>query len=186
LSAEELQIAYAIKKYRINKGLTLNEVAEKTGLTKGQLSKIENCKASPPIATLMKISKALRITLSDLFTDATSKCSCVLIKKGEGTVVTTENNGPGYIYEQMANGYRPRKMDPFVITVEDTGELAKLFDHEGEEFVFLLQGEMEYIHGKDVYLMEEGDSLYFDSSIPHGPRPVNGKTARFIAIFLSS
>lgn len=185
MSAEELMIACAIKRYRVNKGLTLDELSEKTGLTKGQLSKIENCKASPPIATLMKISRALDITLSDLFANTASKCSSVLIKKGEGTVVTPENNGPGYIYEQLANGYHPRKMEPFVITVEDTGKPVKLFDHEGEEFIFVLQGQLEYIHGKDIYLMDEGDALYFDSSIPHGPKPVKGKTAKFIAVFLN-
>jgi len=164
---EEAQVGKKIKEYRIAKKVTLRELAKETGFTKGYLSKIENTKKAPPVSTLIILSKALDISLSDIFGEKTDRRPACLVKKKERTVVVRDGTLFGYAYQKLADKFIDKHMQPYVLTLPKRVKKNAVFQHTGEEMLFVLEGTMKFLHGSNEYLVEEGDCIYFDASFPH-------------------
>jgi transcriptional regulator with XRE-family HTH domain len=164
---EEMQLGKRIQQYRINKGLTLQELAEKTGYTKGYLSKIENAEKAPPVSTLINIAKALNIGISEIFGETEENSPICLIKKADRRVIARDGSVFGYAYETLAHKFRNKHMDPYFLTVPYKPKENVLFQHKGEEILFVLEGTMQFFHGEKEFIVEEGDCIYFDGSIAH-------------------
>ncbi len=163
----DLRIGRKIRKIRNQTKLTLEEVAGRTGFTKSYLSMVESGKKSPPIATLSKIAQALSVDMAIFFEKRNPAEHLTLVRREERETVVRDGTLFGYRYESIAPTKRPKKMEPFVITLPSKSKDEDRFDHEGEELFYVLKGKIKFYYGDKEYLLKEGDCIYFDSSIPH-------------------
>ena len=164
---QESELGKRIKEYRMKKGLTLQKLAEKTGFTRGYLSKVENTKKAPPISTLIVLAKALGISLSEILGETEEKNKISLVKKIERRVVARNGTVFGYSYQTLAHKFYKKQMEPYILTLPVKPKQTPLYQHEGEEILFVLEGTMKFFHGDLEFIVEKGDCLYFDASIPH-------------------
>ena len=164
---EEAELGKRIQQHRVSKGLTLQELAEKTGFTKGYLSKIEKAEKAPPVSTLINIAKALNISISEIFGEIEENCNVSLVKKWERRVIARDGSVFGYAYQTLAHKFRNKHMEPYFLTLPLVPKENALFQHKGEEILFVLDGTMRFFHGEKEFVVEEGDCIYFDGSIPH-------------------
>jgi transcriptional regulator with XRE-family HTH domain len=175
---------------RISKTLRAIRLAKKqTGLTKGYLSRIETSGHPPPIYTLAKISQALDIDIAELFSQRTSeKYTKLSIKRKKDHVIANQRGTScGYIYEDLAPDKRGKNMEPFIVDVgfDVVVDVEREFRHDGEEFLYVLEGKMEFFYAGDTYILEAGDSAYFDSDTPHSGRSIGKRKARLLIISYS-
>lgn len=189
---ETLNLGNKIRQLRRKRALTLQNVSDLSGLSKSLLSQIENSFTAPPIATLLKISKALDVKIGYFFQDppVSSRISVVRHKERKETVpLHSRANGTkvGYQYESLAHPMADKNMEPFMIEILPREATEMIFyNHKGEEFLFVLEGRMEFRGADRVIELESLDCLYFDSNIPHALRGLDGKPAWAIGIIYTS
>ena len=139
-------------------------------------------KKIPPIATLFKVAKALEVDISTFFEQKNPKDRFYLVKREEREVVVRDGTLFGYRYEAIASTKGRKRMDPFVITLPPESEEKSLFDHEGEELFYVLEGEVRFYYGDKMFLLKEGDCIYFDSSVPHRGEGMEGGKSRALVV----
>jgi len=172
VDVRELGLGKKIKTIREAKGLSIEETAERASLTAIVLSQIESGAVTPPVATLLKISQALDTHIGDFFVDAAPQKRYEVVRKGEHAKVSRKP-APGksplsYSYESLAFRLERRHMEPLLVEFDiDIDEDVPPLSHKGEEFIYILEGEVEFHAENDIVRLTEGDSLYFDSIIPH-------------------
>jgi len=188
---KEFRIGEKIRGQRQQRRLTLQEVSDLTGLSKPLLSQIENEQVVPPLATLLKIARGLKVDIHFFFEDETNRQKLV-VTRGDELRPDLQRQAVNaavrpYTYHSLANGMRHKNMEPFLVEVENTEWDDKLFfRHDGEEeFLYVLDGSINFHYGNDVYLLKAGDSAYYDSSQPHGLVSVGGGKARIVAVLYS-
>jgi transcriptional regulator with XRE-family HTH domain len=183
---ERLHIGKKIRELRVASRLILQDLSDRTGLSKSLISQIESETVSPPIATLIKISKALGVNISYFFQETTSEEPVALIRKAESKVIDSRYFGrdrTGYYYEALAYKKATKSMEPFLVEFRRKKvEKSSFLSHEGEEFVHLMEGSLEFRTEKEVYTLDPGDSLYFDSSTPHAYRSLGKNNAKAIVV----
>lgn len=173
-----------IKQLRNSHGLTIAEVADRAGISRGMLSKIENAQTAASVDTLAQIAKALGETLSHLFSDYEKPAGgAQLVKKDEGMEVVRRGTRNGHTYKLLAYDQGPNKMfEPFLITLEDSQEQFNSFEHTGTEFLHMLEGTLEYRVGSELYILQPGDSLTFRGEIPHKPERMVKMPIKYLCI----
>lgn len=179
-----LDIGSQVRNLRNKREMTLQDLANLTGLSKPNLSQIENNLVSPPIATLLKISSALGVAIGHFFRESDQENDIVVVKKDarQGVAKGRHVSHVGYRYDPLAYPKINKSMEPFIVVIEEREAGDIVFNnHRGEEFVYVLEGTLEFHSGDKIHTLEEGDSLYFDSVVPHGYRGVGGP-ARALAI----
>lgn len=151
--------------------LTIADVASQAGISPGMLSKIETGQAAMSLDTLSRLSQALGVSISQMFRDYELPAGgAQLVKAAEGMEVVRRGTRRGHTYRLLAYDKGPRKrFEPFLVTMDDASEVFPSFEHPGTEFIYLLEGKIEYRHGKQTYLLEPGDALTFRGDVPHGP-----------------
>jgi transcriptional regulator with XRE-family HTH domain len=174
----EAKIGKRIKALRSEKGITLEQLAKKTGFTKGYLSKVEKSKKAPPVSTLGNIAQAFNVTISSLLGEESSRTSLCLVRRSERPLIARDGTAFGYSYEAMAYNYPNKIMEPFILTLPLGRKKKTFYQHEGEEILFVIQGSMKFIHGSKDYIVNEGDCVYFDSSIPHFGESIGRKEVK--------
>ena len=182
---DEKQVGKNIKKIRKEKGLSLQKLADMVTLTKGYLSKIENSESAPPLSTLDKIANALSVELSILTSETMElpeETRLCVTRKGKGRSLST-GTMHGYHYELLAHKKSGKNMEPYILYPSFTEEA--IFSHEGEEFMYTMEGTHEVTYDGEKYLLNEGDSIYYDSIVPHTGRSVGKKKARVLAVSYS-
>ncbi len=168
------RIGPRIKSLRINRGISLTHVAEKINFSVSYLSKIENSKNTPPVSTLAAISEALGVHIADIFADSEPETKYTLVKKDARK--TDNSISKGYSYTPLAPLYPNRLIDPYVITIPvNSQEEKERFQHKGQEFIVILSGRLMMNFGDEEFVLEPGDCLYFDASVPHGGHALDGK-----------
>ncbi|WP_334108517.1 helix-turn-helix domain-containing protein [Methylobacillus sp.] len=174
----------AIKEIRQQHGLTIADVAERANISRGMLSKIENGLVSTSLDTLEQLANSLGVTLSRLFRGYNQPTGgAQLVKKGQGMEVVRRGTRNGHTYHLLAYDQGPKKLfEPFLITLEDAGEEFPSFEHSGTEFLYMLEGELGYRVGDEVYMLEPGDALTFRGEIPHRPEIHAQLPIRFLSI----
>jgi len=182
----EHRLATRIRELRQGKSMTLQQVSELAGLSKGLLSKIETCKVSPPIATLAKIANALGVNLGEFFEWSEDDNRLVYCPKSSRQSVRGRRTSSNYTYELLAPGRRHRDMQPTIVSIDGKNYKFSLLDHSGEQFIFLLDGEMDYIVGDKTFHLVPEDALYFDARAAHGPKLSKTQKARYLAVFSST
>ena len=187
INADELirAIGERIQYIRKKKGLSLNDVAMKTGFTKSYLSQIENLKREPPISTLSKIAYVLDTDLTFLINGGIPNLemtNLTIVKKGEGKAYYGPYKDRGYMYRSLSYKKPDRLMDGYTITIGSEFP-PEPFLHEGQELVYVLEGTQELIYDGKTYVVEEGDCVFFDSNKPHYSRTLGDKPGKILMVF---
>jgi transcriptional regulator with XRE-family HTH domain len=179
----ERYIGTTVRELRNKQDLTISDVADLTGISKGMLSKIENAQTAMSLETLSRLSRALGVSLSALFRSYdVPDGGAQIVRQGEGMEVVRRGTKRGHTYHLLAYDQGPsKKFEPFLISMNDRSEVFPTFEHPGTEFIHMLDGIIEYRHGKNTYTLKKGDSLTFRGDIPHGPE----KLLKLPIIFLS-
>ena len=158
------------------------EVADLCGITLEHYLQMESGEGELSVANLQKIAKEYGVELNVLlFGEEPHMSSYFLTRKGQGLKVERRK---AYNYESLASGFRGRKADPFIVTVEPKpeGTPRECNSHPGQEFNMVLEGSMELNIGEKTLVLNEGDSIYFDATQPHGMRALGDKNVRFFSI----
>ena len=182
---DEKLIAQNIKRIRLESHLSQERLAELSGLTKGYISKIEKSHTAPPLSTLSKIAAALKVDITLLTAEqfeTTEDIDFCIVRKGEGKKISNASL-EGYHYEALAHKKSGKNMEPFFLM--PAFDEKAVFMHEGEEFMYVLEGVHEFIYKDKKYVLKEGDSIYFDSRIPHTGRSIGEKRAKILAVMYS-
>lgn len=177
-----IELATALKKARLERGLTLEEVASRAGLTRGWLSKVENFRVTPSLPALASISQALGVRLSELFEGIDAQPSFVVTRRGQGQVIRRDEEISEMTYESLAHSRPSRKMDPFVIVVPP-GDGRPQLAHPGEEFVHILDGSIEFSFGEERVRLDRGDSAYLNGTTPHTVKCVSETAAKLLTVY---
>jgi transcriptional regulator with XRE-family HTH domain len=180
----ESEIGKRIKSFRIQKGFTLEQLAGQTGFTKGYLSKVEKSEKSPPVSTLGIIARVLGVTISTLLGEEQFSLPLCLVKKGEGPLIS--RGGSAYSFEAIAYQFPNKKMEPFILTLPVDPKKKIIYRHEGEELLFVLEGTMKFQYNNQEYIVEQGDCIYFDSSLPHFGESTGRRRVRCLMVIYNN
>ena len=178
-----------IKGLRETKNLSIDVIAERSGLTVEQIESIENDVNLPSLGPLIKIARALGVRLGTFMddNDALGPIVCRAEDREKDSSISFSNGATDarkhMEYHPLAQQKAGRHMEPFVIDInpEETPNF-QLSDHEGEEFIYVMQGEVEIVYGKETYTLKEGDSIFYDSIVKHHVHGAPGKSAKILAV----
>ena len=174
-----MEIGQKLKDLRLQKKFSLGQLAGKVGLTRSFLSQVEKDKTSPSIPSLIKILSALDTSIGEFFQTVEEKPS-VFIKKKERRFFQ-DSESPTRM-ASLSTGFKNPRMEPFYVEFEG-GRSSELISSQGEAFVFVFEGALELAVADESYILETGDSLYFDASIPHRITP--DKDMKTSALFVT-
>lgn len=179
-----------IKGIRESKKISREDLAANSGLEIGLISAIEENSNIPSLSPLIKIARALGVRLGTFLDDSDligpEVCRKGTAEKSMSTSNTKSRSNSHLDFTSLASHKAGRSMEPFVITIEpaDTKQLL-LSSHEGEEFIYVMEGVVKIIYGKDEYLLNEGDSIYYDSIVEHLVCAGNNQPSKILAVVYS-
>ena len=179
-------IGRQVRVYRAQLSMTIANLARQAGLSPGMLSKIENGQTSASLTTLQSLAGALNVPVTALFRKYEQDREASFVKAGQGLVIDRRGTRAGHQYHLLGHsvGDQGPSVEPYLIVISEPTDVFPLFQHDGVEFVYVLEGEMLYRHGSSVYEMSPGDSLYFDADAPHGPEELNRLPIRFLSFIV--
>lgn len=167
MSDFDINIGERVKKLRNERELTLQDVANMTGFSKALISQIENNVVTPPINTLAKIAKVLNVKMTFFFEEEINYKDYYFVPADKRKSVFREGAKHGYHYEELASIKNNNLFETFIVSVKPGNGEKKLFSHDGYEFMFLLSGNIRMYLNNDIVYLNEGDSIAFNSKIPH-------------------
>jgi quercetin dioxygenase-like cupin family protein/DNA-binding XRE family transcriptional regulator len=173
-----------IRRAREMRGLTLGDLSSRTGIRVETLERIESNELIPPLGELIKLGKAVEMRMGFFISPGVDKpmavvrsdCRPAISRYGKG-----RSEQYGYFYESLAPEKANRFMEPFLITMVPT-DVQDLSTHDGQEFIFVLEGEMKAQVGEQVEILRAGDAVYYDSSSPHLVKCAGDKPAKILAV----
>ncbi len=185
----QTNVGYKIKGLRESKSLKVEEVAERSGLSVDQITAIEEGQYLPSLGPLIKVARALGVRLGT-FLDDNDALGPVVSRGADreaDSTISFSNDAvearQNMIYHSLARQKAGRHMEPFIIDIQpDEKPSYTLSAHEGEEFIYVMSGEVEIEYGKEKYLLTEGDSIFYDSIIKHHVHGAAGKAAKILAV----
>jgi transcriptional regulator with XRE-family HTH domain len=182
-------VGFKIKGIRESRNLTVEDIAERSGLSTEQILSIENDQFLPSLGPLIKIARALGVRLGTFLDDSDELGPAVSrAADREGDLSISFSNGSAearknMIYHSLARRKAGRSMEPFIIDIQPSEEKDfRLSAHEGEEFIYVMQGDVEIDYGKEKYLLHEGDSILYDSIVDHHVHEAGNCPARILAV----
>ncbi|MGF0238588.1 helix-turn-helix domain-containing protein [Rhodococcus sp. IEGM1300] len=180
----EQYLGLQIKRQRQAQDLKLSDVAKIADISQGMLSKIENAQVSTSLDTLSRLCDVLGLPMSKLFSEYDQQDgSALLVKADQGMEVVRRGTEKGHTYHLLNHTRGPKKsFEAYMVSMDDASEEFPTFSHPGTEFLHLLEGELIYRHGNQLYRMEAGDSLTFEGEIPHGPEELVQVPIRLLSI----
>ncbi|MEH7123057.1 XRE family transcriptional regulator [Bacillus sp. JJ1503] len=176
----EKNIGKLLKDLRYKKGLTLKDLAVKSGLSTSFLSQVENSKSSITLQSLSKISEALEVSRSYFFPEP--EPPSFVRKKSKGDLTLNQSN---FIYQSLSNGLPTPLFEPMLVVLLPNNPKVTSSTHGGQEFVYVLEGNLTLVHGEDEYELEPGDSFHMDSTTPHTWFNKTNQVVRLIYVFSS-
>ena len=178
-------VGHRVYTVRKEKGLSVQDVAQRTGLSSEYLVRIETNEVSPPLGALIRVSKALDMKLGRFISTGEVKPFTV-VRKDQRRVVSrytsAQGDQYGYTYESLAADKKDRYMEPFMVTLVPSKARKELSTHAGQEFIYVLEGAMEVILKDYRDVLYPGDSIYYDSTLPHLVRCHGEKEAVILAV----
>lgn len=181
----EMAIGHEVRVCRKQLGLTVSDLAASTGMSVGMLSKIENGNISPSLTTLQSLSQALGVSLTSFFRRFEEPRSATFVKAGQGVNMERRGTRAGHQYHLLGhieNNTSGVTVEPYLITLTAESDVFPTFQHDGMEFLYMLEGEVVYRHSESLYRMQQGDSLFFDADAPHGPEQLVTLPAKYLSI----
>ena len=181
----EVAIGREVRAFRHQSGMTIADLSNRTGLSIGMLSKIENGNTSPSLSTPQALAHAMSVPLTSFFRRFEDVHHAVHTKAGEGVETERRGTRAGHQYKLLGHigaNTSGVVVEPYLITLTSGSDVFPTFQHEGIEMLYMLEGEVDYRHGKNVYPLRPGDSLFFDADAPHGPEVLVKLPARYLSI----
>jgi len=181
----EVAIGREVRLFRRQQEVTVAELAQTTGLSIGMLSKIENGNTSPSLTTLQLLANALSVPLTSFFRRFEESRLAVHTKSGEGVSIDREGTRANHQYNLLGHiGANASGVivEPYLITLTAESDVFPTFQHGGIETIYMLEGEVDYRHGDEVYPLKPGDTLFFDADAPHGPEKLVTLPARYLSV----
>ena len=173
-AAEEgVRVASLLRAVREQRGLTLEALAQTTGVTKSYLSKIERQRSVPSIAVAMNVARALDIDVAQLFSDD-PEITTLAVDRAETRGDRRQ--------EALASTMLGKSMSPFIVRPGREFAAHPSSDHAGQEFVFVVTGAAELNHGEQLVALAAGDCAYFDATIPHGLRRIGRAACEVLVV----
>ncbi|MEO6231040.1 MAG: XRE family transcriptional regulator [Ferruginibacter sp.] len=180
-----VQITNKIKDIRKEKNITLQDLAESAGVTKGMLSQVENNRTIPSLTVFLNIIKSLKIDINDFFQDFnTGKESKVIFKKKQQYQPFEKENAVGFQYQRiMSSTINEYHVDFVLLTLMPDAQRPNV-QTDAFEFKYILKGNIEYTIGEEVFEMEAGDSIFFDATEPHNPKNAGDSEAQMLVVYI--
>jgi transcriptional regulator with XRE-family HTH domain len=178
-------IGRAVRSFRKQKAMTVADLSKDTGLSIGMLSKIENGVTSPSLATLQALAHALSVPMTAFFRRYEQRREVMHVKAGQHLEIERRGTRAGHQYNLLGHlGANASGVivEPYMITLTETSDVFPTFQHDGIELLYMLEGEVEYRHGDRTFVMQPGDSLFFEADAPHGPEKLNRLPARYLSV----
>ena len=188
MSENRTIVGSKIKRIRESKNFSIEEISERSGLSTEQITSIENDDQLPSLGPLIKIARALGVRLGTFLDDCDDLGPVVCRAEDHlSSSISFSNDAAdarkNMEYHSLARQKAGRHMEPFIIDIQPNEEKDfSLSAHEGEEFIYVLSGEVEIAYGKKVYSLKAGDSIYYDSIVMHHVHGASGKAARILAL----
>ena len=185
--SEKNKIGAKVKLVRENRKLSIEDVSERTNLSVEQIESIESGKLVPNLTPLIKLARVLGVRLGT-FMDDDENLGPVVTKSADKKEVTRFSDRGNAVssdldFYTLAQNKAGRHMDPFIIDIfPSSEEEVKLSTHEGEEFIYVLEGEVEIKYGKDTYHLSKGDSIYYESIVAHHVHSFGNENAKILAV----
>jgi transcriptional regulator with XRE-family HTH domain len=179
----EVALGRAVRQFRDKARMTINTLSKASGISPGMVSKIENGSTSPSLSTIQALSRALNVPVTSLFRGFEESRDATFVKSGQGLKIERRGTRAGHQYELL--GHAPHgalNVEPYLITLSEESDVFPIFQHPGLEFIYMLEGELAYRHGGRLYVLEPGDTLFFDSEAPHGPEELRQLPIRFLSV----
>ncbi|MBL1110031.1 helix-turn-helix domain-containing protein [Streptomyces sp. 5-8] len=170
-----------VRQLRKQRLMTLEALAERTGVTKSYLSKVERGRSVPSIAVCASLAKALDVPLDHLFADAEELAEVTVTRAGERRPLTPDQD-PGTRYEGMALEAGTKSMTPFMLYPPHDADRVPFRDHPGEEFLFVHRGQVELILPSRTITLHPGDCAYFKATTPHKVRSLGAERAALLLL----
>ena len=171
MSDQNLKIGEKVKSLRIEKGMSIEDVSQKSGIPASILSGIEDHTISPPLGNIVSLAKAFQTTVGDFFGDSADSPFCIVRSDNRKTVSRFSSKGgksAGYSYESLGHQKQNRQMEPFLVTLTPAETFpVEPNQHDGEEIIFVLEGKVDVSLADHTDILNPGDSIYYDSSLPH-------------------
>jgi mannose-6-phosphate isomerase-like protein (cupin superfamily) len=178
---EETQVGPNIRAIRERKGLSLRALSEQSGLSVNAISLIERGENSPTVSSLRMLSSALGVPITYFFQEDHDQAVVHLTPGGRMT-----SRVGGISMESLGIGLRQQQLEPFLVTIDvGVGNVDQPVAHAGEEFVYVLEGTVEYSVDGTVYQLEAGGSLLFDATLHHCFRNTGGSAAKIVMVFFA-
>ena len=184
-TSPEKDLGKRIRSMRMQKAITLQQLASQTNLSKSLLSKIENGKVSSPVSTLFTIAKALNTKITYFFNDRDENLPIIVVRRNERRQFHRINARFGYTYEALGYKRKEKLMEPFILYMDKKTAKNVSFSHPGEEILFIMDGTWEFKHGDQTLVLRKGDCIYFDASVPHSGKPIGSKPVKAFMVICS-
>jgi transcriptional regulator with XRE-family HTH domain len=180
-----LKVGESVKAIRKKKGLSLKDLSQRTGVDAGLLTEIEKGEVSPPLGTIIKVAKALD-TKMGYFISGGEDLPYTIVRKDDRKLVSRFDTGKsdryGYEFSSLAPYKKNRHMEPFIVKLEPSDIEEERSSHDGQEFIYVLEGTMEVRLEGEVHLLDAGDAIYYDSTVPHLVKCHGKDTTKILAV----
>jgi transcriptional regulator with XRE-family HTH domain len=177
----EIRIAERLRRLRMDKNLTLAELARIAGMSQAYLSRVENHKASLTIVGLEQVSAALGVPIGVFFEEDNRSLPIVVCRRGQGP--RRHFRGPaGFEFEMLAAAKAGKLMEPLIVDLATARTPMPLKSHTGDEFNYVLDGQCVLIYGDNEIVLRAGDSVYYDAAVPHAARCVQRRPCRLLVV----
>ncbi len=175
----EVNVGERVKAARKRRSLSLQDISQRTDMDVSLLEQIEEGQVAPPLGAVIKLAKALEMKMG-YFISGEEERPFTIVRRHDRRVVSRYDSKRGkhygYEYEALAPHKINRHMEPFLVTLGPSETEEERSTHDGQEFIYVLEGNMEVRLGEEVHILEPGDAIYYDSTVPHlvkchGPEP---------------
>lgn len=185
IDADPESLGGRVRALRQQRNMTLDQLAEATGLTKSYLSKVERGLSVPSISTALKVAGAFGMSVGQLIGQEQDPTAICVTRRGDRQSFMRRGSDTGYDYEAMAGSKPFKSMEPFIMRPPLEFQDSRMFHHSGEEFIYVLSGVLEIQFAKRRVTLHSGDSIYFDAHLPHRSRSVGGEVAEALVVVKS-
>lgn len=181
----EKALGTQIRLLRRKLDFSVSDLASASGISPGMMSKIENGQISASLTTLQSLAGALSVPISSLFTSVEDRLDCSFVPAGQGVNIERRGTKAGHNYQLLGHLLRGDVVvEPYLITLHENAQTYTSFSHQGTELIYMLEGELRYRHGGEVYYVRPGDTLMFDSGAQHGPEELLLFPIRYLSIII--
>jgi len=180
-----VKVGERVRRVRESRGLSLQDISLRTDIDVSMLKQIEEGALAPPLGTIIKLAKALEMKIG-YFISGEEDRAYTIVRQDDRKVVSRYDSKRakyyGYEYESLAPHKKDRHMEPFLVTLEPAETEEERSAHDGQEFIFVLEGNMEVRLGEEIHILESGDTIYYDSTVPHLVKCHGNKTTKILAV----